>query len=113
MRPQAGGALIITSEKATPRLRQAEETKRMPGWCGVEDDMIIGPVVAGQAADKFVERRDLRRAGARQLFPNRVPVLVACVRPHLGQHPYAIGLGGGGGVNIEDMQTLGAWDCDR
>jgi len=85
----------------------------MPGWCGVEDDMIIGPVIASQAAGEFVERSNLRRAGTRQLFPNRVPILVACVRVHLGQHPHAIGLGGGGRVNIEDMQTLGAWDCDR
>ena len=79
--------MIIVLEKATPRLRQAEQTKRMSGWRGVEDDVIVGPVVAGQAAGKFVERSDLRRAGARQLFPNCVPVLVACVRPHLGQHP--------------------------
>src|SRR5208283_3213271 len=95
MRSQAGGALIVTPEKATPRLRQAEEAKRMPGWCGVEDDMIIGPVIASQAAGEFVERSNLRRAGTRQLFPNRVPILVACVRVHLAQHSNAIGLGGG------------------
>ena len=113
MRPQAGGTLIVILEKATPRLRQAEEPKRMPGWCGVEDDVIVGPVVAGQAAGKFIERSDLCRAGARQLFPNRVPILVACARPHLAPAPLCDRIGGGGGINIKDMQPLGTGDCDR
>ena len=113
MRPQTGGTLIIDSEKTTPCLRKAEETKRMPGRCGIEDDVIIGPVLARQVAGKLVEGSDLRRAGARQLFSNRIPILVARVRSHLGQHSRTIGIGGGGGVNIEDLQTRGTGDRDR
>ena len=113
MRSQARGAFFIDLEKTAPRLRQAEQTKRMPGRRGIEDDMVVGRIVAGQVAGKFVEGSDLRRAGARQLLPNLVPLLIARVRSHLGQHPRAIGIGGDGRVDIEDLQMLGAGDRDR
>jgi len=79
----------------------------MPGWCGVEDDMIIGPVIAAKrpanssnAAISVVQAPD---NCSRTVFdPGRL-------RPvHLGQHPHAIGLGGGGRSILKDMQTLGA-----
>ena len=85
----------------------------MPGRGSIEDDMVMASVVTGQAADKFVERSDLRRAGARQLLPNFISLLFACVRSHLGQHPRTIGVGGVGGVNIEDLQTFGTGYSDR
>ena len=106
VRPEARCALIIVLQKAAPGLRQAEEPKRVPGRRGVEDDVIIGPVVVGQTADELVERRDLGRAGARQLLSDLAPILIARVRPHLRQNPRAIGLGGDGGVDIEDGQRL-------
>ena len=75
----------------------------MPGRRGVEDDVIIAATAVGQAADELVECRNFGRTGARQLFANRVPILIACVRPHLSQNPLAIGFGGDDGVDVEHL----------
>jgi hypothetical protein len=44
-------------------LWQAKKPQRMSGWCGVEYNMIVSRVIAGQMAGKFIEGSNFRGAG--------------------------------------------------
>ena len=69
-RPQAGSAGSVRVDEAAPRCRQRQQPQRMTGRRGVEHDVveIRRRVRVGQEARKLFERRDLHRAGTRQLL---------------------------------------------
>jgi len=90
MRPQARCAARVTGKKAGPRFGQAQQPQRVAGRGGIEHDVVEIRPVARQQPDKRVERRDLGRAGARQLLLHVGPIGFAGGGVHLGQHAQAI-----------------------
>src|ERR1035437_10191482 len=52
---------------------QAQQAQRMPGWCGVKHDVVVGgrDLGVGQQRDELVECGDLDRAGTGELLLDR------------------------------------------
>ncbi len=93
---------------AGERLRHREQAQRVAGGRGVEHYMVEhvadGAALAGQQRCKFVERRDLGGAGARELFAHGLAFVVAGAGFELREHALAVGLGGCVGVDVEHLQ---------
>ena len=90
MRSQAGGAAVIPIQEAGPSLGQAEQTQGVPRRSRVEDEVVVGFGVVGQECREFIERGDLRGAGAGELLAHGRQFLRAGTRAHLRKNPLAI-----------------------
>ena len=102
-RPEAGRVALALLEEAGPRAGQLEEAQRVTGGCGVEDDVVVavGHRGVGQQRGELVERRDLRGAGARELFLDGADVRVGEQAAHRAHDPLAVGHGSLLGVDLE------------
>ena len=63
MRAEAGRTLVVPRKKTCPSFGKAQQPQGMPSRRCIENNVIIPSDVARQQADKFVERRNLGRAG--------------------------------------------------
>ena len=106
-RPEAGGTVLVGIDKTAPGRGQRQQTQRMAGGGGVEDDMVEGGG-RGRVAEQFgdlVKGGNLDRAGAGQLLfhaldgRRRQDVAVR------GDHPFAVGGGRRFRVDVQRRQA--------
>ena len=107
MRPQARGATVIAGEKAGPGFGQAQETQGVAGGRGVKHDVVIPAIdaLARQQCGEFIKSRNLGGAGTGELLAHGLAFFFASVGFELREHPLAVGLGGGIGVDVEHVQA--------
>ena len=106
-RAQARGVALAGFQKAAPRARQAEQADGVAGGRGVEDDVVKAArgCVIGQQGGEFVERGDLGGAGAGELLLDPVDHRVRQHAAHRADDAIAVGLRGGGRVDLQRAQV--------
>ena len=106
-RAEARRITLALVEEGGPIPRQVQQPDGVPGGRGVEDDMVVtaDAFVVGEQAGELVERRDLGRAGPRELLGDRGDVGGGEQVAHRADNALSVCRGGGFGVDLEGIQT--------